>query len=75
MAISLGQLGTAAQRREEIGFLAHWQQLPFRRYLVVVVVVVVVVVAAVVPQRVFLFLRGPTKLRGRGDRRRYRATE
>ena len=74
MAISLGQLGTAAQRREEIGFLAHWQQLPFRRYLVVVVVVVVVV-AAVVPQRVFLFLRGPTKLRGRGDRRRYRATE
>ena len=72
MAISLGQLGTAAQRREEIGFLAHWQQLPFRRYLVVVVVVVV---AAVVPQRVFLFLRGPTKLRGRGDRRRYRATE
>ena len=71
MAISLGQLGTAAQRREEIGFLAHWQQLPFRRYLVVVVVVV----AAVVPQRVFLFLRGPTKLRGRGDRRRYRATE
>ena len=71
MAISLGQLGTAAQRREEIGFLAHWQQLPFRRYLVVVVVVV----AAVVPLRVFLFLRGPTKLRGRGDRRRYRATE